>query len=142
MTRRELLDRRIRASATALLAENLPAFCDIYRTTAPGRDKAGASETSTEAAYTGLACGVVPTSDPVEITVAGRIAAFADATIGLPAGTVVRETDEIHVRKTFLADNAPNNEGYGLEHQIFSVIGNSSVATHAHIMLVYVQRRR
>jgi hypothetical protein len=142
MTRRELLDRRISASADALIAENLPAYCDIYRTSGNGKDSAGAVREGTRPVAQAIPCGVVPTDEPTEITVAGRVMGMADATIGLPIGVEVRETDEIHVRRKAIPGNALGSPAYLSEHQIFTVIGTSSIATHSHLLTVYVSRRR
>jgi hypothetical protein len=142
MTRRELIDRRIAASATVLSAEHLHSYCDIYRTPVHGKDNAGAPRQGRYRVAQGVRCGVVPTSDPVEVTVAGRTMGFAEATVGLPDGTDVRETDEIHVRKDRLPIYEEGNPAYTSEHDIFTAIGTDDIATHGHLLNVYVARRR
>ena len=142
MTRKELLDRRLSAGGNCLTLENLPSYCDIYRTRSDGRDKAGAVLEARPAVATAVPCGVTPSSDPVEVVVAGRPMGMADGTLALPKGTVVRETDQIHVRASQIAENAMGSPAYATEHMIFTVIGTTSIATHSHLLTVYVARRR
>lgn len=142
MTRRQLIDRRIKASGNILAAEHLASFCDIYRTPVHGKDSAGAAREGRYMSAQAVPCGVVPTDDPVEVVTAGRVMGIADATIGLPKGTVVRESDEIHVRKNRLPTYEEGNPAYLSEHDVFTIIGTNDIATHSHLLSVFVTRRR
>jgi hypothetical protein len=125
-----------------MAGQHLADFCDVYRTRSDGRDKAGAVREGEERPYQSLPCGVVPTADPVEVVVAGRVMGIADATVYLPGDSVIRETDEIHVRKTRTAAYDEGNPAYLSEHRIFSVIGTDEISTHGHFLAVYVSRKR
>lgn len=142
MTTRELVARRIARTAQNAASQHLADYCDVYRIVPEAKDKAGAPREGTSRTYHGIACGVVPADNPVEIMVAGRTAGFAEATIYLTGDTLVRETDEIHVRNTRIAAYEVGSPAYLTEHQVFGVIGTDEIATHSHFLGVYVVRRR
>ena len=139
MTRAELLRNRIRRSADAL-SYRLTQYADIHRTSPVSKDNAGAVRPS-PTVIPSLPCLVVP-SEPVEVVVAGRVMGVSDALIYLTAGTDIKETDHIHVRDTRLPNVTHGNPGYGIEHQIFTVIGTNDAASNRHLTAVYVARRR